>query len=78
MQKIHTNLPGAEFEKPENIVRVTVCKSSGLKATEYCKEADAAVSDYFIEDSYLTPIRECTFHTATPELTLEPTPPEGG
>ncbi len=78
MQKIHTNLPAAEFEKPDNIVRVTVCKSSGLKATDYCKEADAAVSDYFIEGSYLTPSRECTFHTATPEPTPEPTPPDEG
>ncbi len=76
MQRIHTNCPGAEFEKPENVVRMEVCTSSGNKATQYCREADAAVSDYFIEDSYLTPNRDCTFHvspTPTPEPTPDPT-----
>ena len=80
MQRIHTNLPGAEFQKPDNIVSVTVCTSSGMKANQYCKEADADVTDYFIEDSYLNPTKECTFHvspTPTPEPTPDPNaPPE--
>ncbi|MBO4474689.1 MAG: PBP1A family penicillin-binding protein [Clostridiales bacterium] len=86
MQRIHTDCPGAEFEKPDNVILLEVCTSSGLKATQYCREADAATSDYFIEDSYLTPDRDCTFHvspTPTPEPTPDPNadpnspPPEG-
>ncbi|MBR5975675.1 MAG: PBP1A family penicillin-binding protein [Clostridiales bacterium] len=73
MQRIHTNCPGAEFEKPDNVIRMEVCTSSGLKATQYCREADAATSDYFIEDSYLTPNRDCSFHVS-PTPTPEPTP----
>ncbi|MBR4010889.1 MAG: PBP1A family penicillin-binding protein [Clostridiales bacterium] len=78
MQEIHKDLPGAEFEVPENIVRATVCTDSGLKATDWCKQADAAITDYFIEDSYLTPNRDCNVHvepTPTPAPTPDPNLP---
>ncbi len=75
MQAIHQDLPGAEFAVPENIVRATVCTDSGLKATDWCKQADAAITDYFIEDSYLTPNRDCNVHLEpTPTPTPTPTP----
>ena len=73
MQKIHQDLPGAEFPIPDNIVKETVCTSSGMKATDYCKNADTDVTDYFIVGSYLTPQDDCTFHVS-PTPTPEPTP----
>lgn len=73
MQRIHKNLPGAEFVQPDNIITATVCRSSGLLATDYCKEADSDITDYFIEDSYLTPQKDCNYHVS-PTPTPEPTP----
>ncbi|MBO4495140.1 MAG: PBP1A family penicillin-binding protein [Clostridiales bacterium] len=78
MQKIHKNLPGAKFEVPDNIVRGTVCSSSGQKATQYCQEAGTVVEDYFIEDSYLNPQTECQFHKATPTPAPPPPPTDHG
>lgn len=82
MQKIHTELPGAEFIKPETIVVRNVCTSSGLLANQYCREAKTNVSEYFISGDYLTPRDTCTFHvepTPTPEPpTPEPPVPTGG
>ncbi|MBP5492464.1 MAG: transglycosylase domain-containing protein [Clostridiales bacterium] len=72
MQRIHTDLPGATFAKPDNIVKMEVCTFSGLKATDYCREAGCVVEDYFIADSYLTPQDDCRFHVAP---TPTPTPP---
>lgn len=37
MQSIHNGLPSAKFEKPTNITYATICKDSGLLATELCK-----------------------------------------
>lgn len=74
MQRIHVNLPGADFEKPEGVIYRTVCKDSGQLATQYCKEAGAAVTDYFISGDYLTPSSSCTFHVE-PTPTPTPTPP---
>lgn len=77
MQKIHTNLPGADFVKPEDVIYKTVCKDSGQLANQYCKDAGSAITDYFIAGDYLTPSDTCAFHieptpTPTPEVT-EPT-----
>ncbi|MBR3056521.1 MAG: PBP1A family penicillin-binding protein [Clostridiales bacterium] len=77
MQRIHKNLPEAKFEVPDNIVRATVCSSSGLKATQFCQEAGTAIEDYFIADSYLNPQNECQFHKATPTPTPAPPPNQG-
>ena len=38
MTAIHKDLPNAEFEKPEGIVEVTVCRATGLKASETCTD----------------------------------------
>lgn len=38
MTRIHEGLPNAEFVKPEGIKEVTVCKSTGLKASETCTD----------------------------------------
>lgn len=77
MQRIHTNLPGASFPMPDNISRMSVCTSSGMKPNQYCNEAGTVTEDYFIDDSYLTPNKdnECTFHVSpTPTPTPIPDP----
>lgn len=76
MQKIHVNLPGADFEKPEGVVLKTVCKDSGMLATQFCKDAGSSITDYFIAGNYLTPTEDCTFHIApTPTPTPDPAVP---
>jgi len=77
MQRIHTNLPGADFVMPEGVVSRTVCKDSGQLATQFCKDAGSAITDYFIAGAYLTPTEDCTFHIApTPTPTPPPEPTE--
>lgn len=78
MQRIHLDLPTADFYKPDTIISRTVCTSSGKLANPYCKLEGTAVTEYFIAGDYLTPTDTCTFHiepTPTPEPTIEPTPP---
>jgi len=72
MSRIHENLPGASFTKPDTIIEVEVC-SSGYYATEYCREAGTTTTDYFVEGSYLTPSsgNPCPIHTAPVEETVE-------
>ncbi|MBN1775238.1 MAG: transglycosylase domain-containing protein, partial [Clostridiales bacterium] len=80
MQKIHQELPGADFNRPDTIIMRTVCTSSGQLANEYCKKEGTAVSEYFIAGDYLTPTSTCTFHvepTPTPEPTSPTTAPTG-
>lgn len=36
MKSIHTDLANTSFDKPDGIVSATVCKNSGMKATEKC------------------------------------------
>ncbi len=77
MQKIHQDLPPADFVRPETVVYRTICTSSGKLANQYCKEAGTAVTEYFVTGDTLTPTDTCTFHvepTPTPE---PPTPPPG-
>ena len=37
MKKVHADLPNANFEKPANITYATICKDSGLIATDVCR-----------------------------------------
>lgn len=37
MKQTHNGLPSAKFEKPANITYATICRDSGLLATELCK-----------------------------------------
>lgn len=46
MKRVHKELPEARFSQPSGIVRVNVCKKSGLKATGSCSET---YSEYFVE-----------------------------
>ena len=57
MNKIHTDLPNAEFVKPENIKEVKVCKATGLKASSSCS---STYTEVFTEK---TVPEDCDGHT---------------
>ncbi len=38
MKKIHEGLEGSKFVRPEGIKEIAICKATGLRATESCKE----------------------------------------
>lgn len=73
MSKIHQNLPGASFNRPDTVVQMEVC-SSGYYATEYCRAAGTTTTDYFVVNSYLTPRQDalCPVHTAPQEENQAP------
>ncbi len=78
MNKIHEDLPGATFTKPDTIITASVC-SSGYYPTDACREAKATIyTDYFVSGSYLCPTdnKPCPVHVATPTPTptLPPDP----
>jgi len=77
MQQIHLNLPGLNFTKPDTIISLTICTESGNLATEDCKTAGTAVTDYFISGDALTPSTPCTLHVPTPTPTPDPSAPSG-
>ncbi|MCR4669847.1 MAG: transglycosylase domain-containing protein [Saccharofermentans sp.] len=76
MQKIHANLEGAKFVRPETIVQVSVCTESGGYATDECKAAGTVVTDYFISGSDFCPKKDkpCTIHKPEPSPTPTPAP----
>lgn len=45
MKNIHTNLPNSNFNKPEGVVSASICKDSGMKASEKCANV---YSEYFL------------------------------
>lgn len=52
MKEIHKELPNAEFVKPEGVVSATVCKVTGMSATEGCTETYV---EYFTQDTIPEP-----------------------
>lgn len=38
MEAVHAGLPGARFNVPDDIVKVAICKYSGMLPNEYCSE----------------------------------------
>ena len=72
MSRIHQDLPGASWTRPDNVVELEVCES-GYWPSEYCREAHTTVTDYFVLGSYLTPTQDnvCPIHTAPEEETPE-------
>ncbi len=57
MNKIHKDLPNAEFVRPEGIKEATVCKATGLKASTGCS---STYTEVFTEDSIP---EACTGHS---------------
>ena len=68
MSRIHQDLPGASWERPETVVEMEVCES-GYFPSDYCREAGTTVTDLFVVGSYLapTPDNVCPIHTAPEE-----------
>ena len=79
MKKIHEDLPGAKFVKPETIVTAEVC-SSGYAPNDACRAAGTVKSDYYVAGSSLLPdpALPCPIHVPTPTPTPIPSVPVGG
>ena len=63
MTAIHKDLKSASFKKPDNIISVAVCKDSGLRATELCKNdprGSRVYTEYFVKGT--APTKTCTCH----------------
>ena len=63
MASIHKGLKKATFEKPDNIISVAVCKDSGLRASEACKNdqrGSRVYTEYFAKGT--APSKSCTCH----------------
>ena len=65
MSDLHSGLSDKQFSTPTGLKEVTVCKDSGLRATEYCK-LDARGDSRLITDKVFegdVPTEFCTVHT---------------
>lgn len=63
MNRIHTGLPAADFQKPDTIQAVTLCSESHLPAAaDGCPET---YQEYFVKGS--EPEEECPLHEPQPE-----------
>ena len=65
MSDLHSGLSDKQFSTPTGLKEVTVCKDSGLRATEYCK-LDARGGSRLITDKVFegdVPTEFCTVHT---------------
>ena len=66
MSSIHKDLEAKRFEKPDKIVTATVCKDSGLLATDICKNdtrGNRTYTEYFVKGT--VPSKTCTCHVET-------------
>ncbi|OQB12027.1 MAG: Penicillin-binding protein 1F [Firmicutes bacterium ADurb.Bin193] len=81
MEQINKPLPVKEFTVPRGISKVSICTSSGKRATGFCNEAGTAINEYF--KSADIPAAYCNAHTeaginATPEVSSAPNELPGG
>ena len=63
MASVHKDLKKATFKKPDDIITVSVCKDSGLRATEACKNdqrGSRVYTEYFAKGT--VPSKSCTCH----------------
>ncbi len=65
MQQAHTGLAGKTFadDKPDNVVTATICRDSGLLATDNCKHdqrGDRTYTEYFVKGT--VPTKQCETH----------------
>jgi len=64
MKQAHSGLEGKSFSstRPGNVVTATICKDSGLLATDICKEdprEDRSYTEYFVKGTVPTKTCEC-------------------
>lgn len=67
MKNAHQGLPSKYFSstKPDGVVTATVCKSSGMLATEFCKQdprGDWTYTEFFVKGT--VPKEQCTCHVS--------------
>ncbi len=65
MSNIHKGLDAKSFEKPSNIVTASVCKDSGLLATDACKDdprGSRVYTEYFVKGT--VPKKSCSTHVS--------------
>jgi hypothetical protein len=63
MEEVHRGLPEKEFERPDGIVSVEVCRDSGLLPTELCRNdprGSRVYTEYFVAGTQ--PTEECNVH----------------
>ena len=63
MSSIHKGLDSASFEQPSGIVEVSVCKDSGMLASDSCKKdqrGSRVYTEYFVKGT--EPTKTCTTH----------------
>lgn len=63
MSAIHKGLDSKSFEKPDGIVTASVCKDSGLLASDSCKKdprGSRVYTEYFVKGT--VPKKSCTCH----------------
>jgi penicillin-binding protein 1A len=73
MNKIHAGLESVDFEMPSSVLKIKICKDSGMKAGEFCPK-ESLTSEYFLPGAIMNPTAECTLHTPEPTPTPIPTP----
>ncbi len=59
MEVVLTDIPSAEFSRPQGLVSVEVCLDSGGVATDYCPEDRVISADYWWDK---VPEEECNIH----------------
>ena len=63
MEPIHQGLENASFRKPTNVVECSICRDSGLLATDACKSDPRGSREIPVELSmYDVPTASCTVH----------------
>ncbi len=69
MSRIHGDCESVGFAMPDDVVRMEYCAESGARysPTDSCREAGNVRSDYFVENSALTPYTPCPICTSSDE-----------
>lgn len=72
MGNIHKDLPNKNFTVPDNIVRVAVCKDSGLLPGEHCRgtvNGDRVYTEVFVKGT--VPTKTCDVHVTAKVCPVE-------
>lgn len=65
MQAVHQNLPDATFNVPDDIIKVAICRDSGLLPNEYCSEdqrGSRVYTEVFVKGT--EPKEKCSTHVS--------------
>jgi len=64
MKQALKDQPALRFEQPEGLVKIQICRDSGLRPHEYCPKERILSAQYFKND---VPLSSCYFHTIIEE-----------